>query len=283
MIDNNKNPIPRIAAIHDLSCFGRCALTVVMPVLSAMGLQVVPIPTALLSTHTGGFTDMSFLELDAEMGRIGEHFSSLDLRFDAIYTGFLGSEAEIETVWRFIERFGKRDCLVFIDPVMGDDGQLYSTYTSELALGMKQLCRASDILTPNLTEACFLTGAPYPSAPLDRASALSLGERLCLGLRERFDADIALTGLHFDGDRIATCTLSDKGFGFSEVSRIGRNYPGTGDLFASVMLGRLLGGESFDRSAELASLFTRRAVELSEGFGAPARDGVVFEPLLREL
>ncbi len=283
MKDNSKNPIPRIAAIHDLSSFGRCALTVVIPTLSAMGMQVVPIPTALLSTHTGGFTGMSFLDLDGEMRRTHDHFASLGLRFDAIYTGFLGSAAQIETVERFIERFGGEGCRVFVDPVMGDDGQLYSTYTEELALGMKRLCHVSDILTPNLTEACILTDTPYPTEPLDRASALALGESLCRRMREVYSCDITLTGLHFDGDRIATCTLSGGRFSVHEDSRIGRNYPGTGDLFASVMLGRLMGGADVETSAADASRFTKRTVEYSETFGAPARDGVVFEPLLREL
>ncbi len=283
MKDNIKNPIPRIAAIHDLSSFGRCALTVVMPTLSAMGMQVVPIPTALLSTHTGGFTGMSFLDLDGEMQRIGDHFASLGLCFDAIYTGFLGSAAQIETVERFIERFGGEGCCVFIDPVMGDDGALYSTYTDELVMGIKRLCHASAVLTPNLTEACILTDTPYPDTVPDRETALVLAESLCRKLYGIYGCEIALTGLHFDSDRIATCTLSGGRFSIHEDSRIGRNYPGTGDLFASVMLGHLLSGADFETAAEAASRFTRRAIEYSETFAAPARDGVVFEPLLKEL
>ncbi len=277
-----KNPIPRVAAIHDLSSFGRCALTVVMPTLSSMGQQVVPVPTALLSTHTGGFTGMSFLDLDGEMQRISEHFDALGLTFDAIYTGFLGSDAQIETVYRFIERFGGEGCRVFIDPVMGDDGVIYSTYTPELVRGMKLLCRSADILTPNLTEACLLTDTPYPDARMDRAAALSLAERLCRQINELYRAEVALTGLHFDG-RVATCTLSGGSFEVYDSERIGRNYPGTGDLFASVMLGKLLSGERFENAAAAASSFTRRAVEFSEAFGAPSRDGVVFEPLLKEI
>ena len=124
----------RVAALHDLSCFGRCALTVILPTLSVMGYQVVPIPTALLSTHTGGFTDLHFRDLTADMERIASHFDTLGVTFDAIYPGFLGSAEQIETVCQFIDRFGRErngeSPLVLVDPVMGDDGALYSTYTS---------------------------------------------------------------------------------------------------------------------------------------------------------
>ena len=142
----------RICAIHDLSCFGRCALTVIMPNLSAMGNQVIPLPTALLSTHTGGFTDMHFIDLDDSMNKISEHFKSLSLSFDSIYSGFLGSEEQIDTVLNFIDNFAKKDTLVLVDPVMGDDGELYSTYTHELMLGMRRLCKKADVITPNLRE-----------------------------------------------------------------------------------------------------------------------------------
>lgn len=281
---NQKRPIPRVAAIHDLSSFGRCALTVIIPTLSALGVQVVPIPTALLSTHTGGFTDMSFLDLNAEMQKIDEHFRTLGLEFDAVYTGFLGSHDQIETVSRFIEHFGKTEgCRVFVDPVMGDDGRLYSTYTPELVEGMKHLSASADIITPNLTEACLLTDTPYPEAELDRAAALSLGKSLCHRLFELYGCDVVLTGLPVGERRIANCTLSGGRFAVCEGERVGRNYPGTGDLFASVMLGKLLSGEDFDASANEASHFVRRAVELSETLDVPTREGVVFEALLKEI
>ena len=150
----------KIAAIHDMSCFGRCALTVIIPLLSAMGHQVVPIPTALLSTHTGGFEDPYFMDLSDQMLKIVEHFEQLGVKFDAIYSGFLGSARQIHIVEDIIDRFGGNGP-VLVDPVMGDDGKLYSTYTDELVRGMTQLCRKADIITPNLTEACFMLGKPY--------------------------------------------------------------------------------------------------------------------------
>ena len=118
------SPVKRVAAIHDLSCFGRCALTVIIPTLSAMGIQVVPVPTCLLSSHTGGFTDLHFEDLEPSMHKIADHFDRLDLHFDAIYTGFLGSASQIAEVRAFIDRFADENTLVFVDPVMGDDGEL---------------------------------------------------------------------------------------------------------------------------------------------------------------
>lgn len=275
--------IPRVCAVHDLSCFGRCALTVVLPTLSVMGVQTVPLPTALLSTHTGGFEGMSFLDLDGEMLDISRHFDRLGIEFDAIYTGFLGSAAQIETVSRLIDRFGSVGCTVFVDPVMGDDGTLYSTYTDKLMHGMKRLCKKADIITPNLTEACFLTGVPYRETDaLSENDARAFAQTLCEKLRELFSADIALTGIHYENGMIATCGLTN-GFFFHGRKRVGRNYPGTGDLFASVMLGRLLGGAEFPAAAGYASDFIGRVIEYSEESGEPARDGVVFEPLLSEL
>jgi len=278
-----KSQIPRVAAIHDLSCFGRCALTVIIPTLSAMGIQTVPVPTALLSTHTGGFTDMSFLDLHDEMKRIKEHFLSMDMKFDAIYTGFLGSEAQIDTVTDFIKTFGDENCKIFVDPVMGDDGELYSTYTKELMLGMRRLCHGAHVITPNLTEACFLTDTDYPDTHkmnLDEIKILARG--LCERLYGEYGADVILTGLSFDG-KIATGTLSGGEFRLSVSEHVGRNYPGTGDIFASVALGRMLSGADVPTAAEAAAEFTREVIAYSEGFGLPVRDGVVLEPMLGRL
>ena len=160
-------PPRRIAAIHDFSCVGRCALTVVIPTLSVMGYQTIPLPTALLSSHTGGFEGLYFRDLTADMHHISAHFDRLGMTFGSIYTGFLGSEEQISVVREFIERFGAtpdetgKAPLILVDPVMGDDGVLYATYTQELANGMRELSTHADVLTPNLTEACFMLDIPY--------------------------------------------------------------------------------------------------------------------------
>jgi len=162
MRTDKQRKLPRVAALHDLSCFGRCALTVIIPALSAAGVQTIPVPTALLSTHTGGFTDMYFRDLDDSIEAIGKHFSRLDLKLDAIYTGFLGSEKQVKTVEDFIDCTAGEDTVIFVDPVMGDDGKLYSACYPELIAEMRRLCARADIITPNLTEACLMTDTAYP-------------------------------------------------------------------------------------------------------------------------
>lgn len=277
--------IPRVAAIHDLSCFGRCALTVIIPTLSAMGIQVVPIPTALLSTHTGGFEreQLAFTDLSDKMTDIADHFDRLGLEFDAIYTGFLGDAAQIDIVSDFIDRFGGGDCLVFVDPVMGDDGLLYSTYTDELMSGMAKLCAKADIITPNLTEACFLTGQPYVSSAGSEVEAAEKASLLCEKLKGITSADVCITGIHYGDGMVATYASRAGESMMYGAKHIGRSYPGTGDLFASVMLGKLIGGMSFDVAAKTASKFTRDVIKYSEKFGDETRNGVILEPMLKKL
>lgn len=283
---DGRSPLKRIAAIHDLSSFGRCALTVIMPTLSAMGYQVVPVPTCLLSSHTGGFTDMSFLDLTDNMEDIHAHFDRLDLKFDAIYSGFLGNHKQIELVKRFIERFGDKDTLVFVDPVMGDGGELYSTYTEELMRGMINLCHGADVITPNLTEACFLTGTPYTdTSKMTREELESFADELCMKLEDTGAEKTVITGLHLGEDKLCVYGRDNvKGETHSYCfDRVKKNYPGTGDLFASVLLGELMRNGDFEKSIVLASDFTRRVMEYSSKFPTAERDGVAFEAFLGEL
>lgn len=281
-------PLPTALAIHDLSCFGKCALTVVLPVLSASGVETVPIPTALLSTHTGGFDGYYFEDLTDQMGKISKHLSELNIEVDAIYTGFLGSEAQIEKVCGIIDAFGgksdEKNPLVLVDPVMGDDGRLYSTYTKELMLGMRELCKKADVITPNVTEACFLTDTEYvnrieggESEALAYASGMAK-KMLLFGVKK-----VVITGIHFE-NKVATYGCDQDGGEFIYSSEYVKHpYPGTGDLFASVLLGRLMREDSFEASAVFASEFTKRVIEYSANFNTPIRNGVAFEPFLCEL
>ena len=175
-------PTPRIAAIHDLSGFGRCALTIVIPVLSAMGVQCCPLPTALLSTHTGGFQGNTFLDLTDQMAPVTAHWQACRLTFDAVYTGFMGSREQMALTADFIRAF--RPCLAVVDPVMGDNGRAYRTYTPDMCRAMRRLAEDADIVTPNRTEAAILLDVPYADLRLDTeadcrrwAEALSLGGR----------------------------------------------------------------------------------------------------------
>lgn len=286
MKQNTKRKLPRVAALHDLSCFGRCALTVIIPTLSAAGIQTVPVPTALLSTHTGGFSGMHFRDLDDSIGDIARHFGELGLDFDAIYTGFLGSERQVKTVEDFIDRTADENTLIFVDPVMGDDGKLYSACFPELVAEMRRLCACADIITPNLTEACLMTDTEYPdlSALSAEAAEYELGE-IAEKIKAFTDAECVITGIHFK-DGVGTYCL-----GRMHSERARRNdYPGTGDLFASVMLGYILRSGRFDKeilqkSAEYASRFTAEVIDYSLEYGSdePRRDGVLLEGCLGRL
>jgi pyridoxine kinase len=275
-----------VAAIHDLSCFGRCALTVVLPALSAQGIQAIPVPTALLSTHTGGFESPYFLDLTDSMPKIFDHFAELGLTFDAIYTGFLGSEEQIDIVSDFIARFADNDTLVMVDPVMGDDGELYSTYTPAMRERMYELCHHAHVITPNLTEACFLAGVDYSSVgSLEAPEALRLCDSLSSRLLEFGCQDIVITGVPHGEKSFGTYGRragASAGYMYS-VERVCRSYPGTGDLFASVLLGRLLSGTEFEEALRYSSDLICRVMRYTSQFATPLRDGVAFEAFLCEL
>jgi pyridoxine kinase len=283
---------PRVAAIHDLSCFGRCALTVIIPTLSVMGYQAVPIPTALLSTHTGGFTDLHFHDMTPHMERISDHFATLGVSFRAIYSGFLGSAEQIHTVSHIIDTFGSTPDegaklpLILVDPVMGDDGEAYSTYTPDLIKGMRTLCRKAHLLTPNLTEACFLTDTPYKdTALLSETDALAFANHLMDGLEQAFDApQVVITGLHLADGTLANLGKNADGTRFTVRRPIQkRSYPGTGDIFASVLLGELLRTNDFEASCAYAADFISTLIRESATLPTPVRDGVALEPNLWRL
>lgn len=272
----------KIAAIHDLSCFGRCALTVIIPLMSAMGQQVIPIPTALLSTHTGGFEQPYFRDLSDDMVSIVDHLSQLGVKFDAIYSGFLGSARQIAIVEDIIDRFGG-DCPVLVDPVMGDDGQLYSTYTDELVQGMARLCRRADIITPNLTEAHFLTGVDIPDHLPNLQAATELAEQLCRRMRNELGVNkIVITGIPF-GDRVGNAIMADGEVRLTSLPRLERSFPGTGEVFTSTLLGEIVRGKSLYDAAEAAQAFTHQTILHSQSSPEPTRNGVLLEALLGEL
>ena len=277
----DKYNLPTALALHDLSCFGKCALTVIIPTLSALGVQTVPIPTAFLSTHTGGFDGFYFEDLTDSMGKIADHLEEVGVKADAVYTGFLGSEKQISTVSDIIDRFGS---LVLVDPVMGDDGKLYSTYNEDMVKGIKELCKKADVITPNVTEACFLTGVEFKDTlELTEEETVEYAERLCCELRKFGVKKIAITGLHYNKNMIGTYGYDNGETFLYGREHVKKSYPGTGDLFASVLLGELLRNKNFRTSVARASDFTRKVIEYSSQFDTPVRNGVAFEPFLCEL
>ena len=271
-------PAPRIAAIHDLSCFGRCSLTIALPVLSAMGCQCCPLPTALLSAHTGisGFT---FLDTTDEMRRISAHWSQLSLHFQAIYTGFLGSAPQINLVEDFLRRFHVPDTLLVMDPVMGDHGTPYKTCTPALRQGLRELVAQADVITPNLTEAAILLDIPYHESQTADASelvrALSLQGQRSVVLTGYAAAPGQVGALCYDRDTRQVEAV--------QTARVPQDFPGTGDLFASVLTGALTRSAPLLQAARTAVDFVGSCVARSVAEGAGEAEGVDFEPLLRQL
>ena len=269
---------PRVAAIHDMSGFGRCSLTVAIPVLSAMGLQCCPLPTAFLSTHTGGFEGFSFLDMTDEMPRVADHWKTLDMDFKCIYSGFLGSERQIEIVSEFIRNFRGKDTVVVVDPEMGDHGEVYQTYTPAMCEGMAHLAEQADVIVPNLTEAALLLGIPYGELPAGESGCREIVERLSLNGRR----SVVLTGASVAPDLTgAMCFDAKSGQTESvQVPRVPREFYGTGDVFASVLAGALVKGATLPEAARQAVDFVRACAERTAEQNLPIREGVDFEPLL---
>lgn len=278
--------VKRIAAVHDISCFGRCSMQVVWPTLSHFGHQVCPLPTALLSTHTGGFDGYSFLDLSDEMEKITAHWRELDLSFDAIYSGFLGSEQQIETVKRFIHDFSSDKTLVLVDPVMGDNGTLYRTYTKPMCEGMKLLCEEADIMTPNLTEAYLLLGKPYGGQPNPDEQKTMLDELLKLSKKERHA--VIITGIRNTeqgtiGAIVAIKDAEEISYGSSFSLYCDSFFPGCGDLFASILLGKVLSGKGIYSAVKSAVQFISKVSLYTKKIGAPSMYGVEFEEMIKDL
>ena len=269
---------PRVAAIHDLSGFGRCSLTVALPILSAMGVQCCPLPTAFLSTHTGGFEGFTFLDMTDEMPRVAAHWRDLGLKFDAVYSGFLGSGRQIGTVEGFLRDFRGPETLVVVDPVMGDHGRLYQTYTREMCEGMARLAEGADVITPNLTEAALLLGVNHRDLPAGEAGLREVAERLSLDGRR----SVVLTGASLaPGQTGAVCfDAANRRTEAVQTAYVAHEFHGTGDVFSSVLTGALVRGAPLAEAARQAAEFVRACAERTAAEDLPMREGVDFEPLL---
>jgi pyridoxine kinase len=271
-------------AIHDISCVGRCSLTVALPIISAAGFNCGVLPTAVLSTHTGGFTGFTYRDLTEDIKPIAEHWDSLGLRFDALYSGFLGSFEQIDLVAELFDRFRAENGFVLVDPVMADNGQLYSVYSPRMAKGMAGLCSHADIIVPNLTEAAFLLGEPYVGDDYDRSYIEALLKRLtALGAKQ-----IVLTGVSYEPGMLGAASYDSVTgeTGYFALKRIEGYFHGTGDVFGSSLLTGLLSGRSLTKAMEIAVRYTHRCIVLTDEAGLEKRYGVCFEkaiPYLIEL
>ena len=277
------NRTPKVAAVQDLSGLGRCSLSVVLPVLSVMGAQCCPLPTAVLSAHTAfpAPEAAAFQDLTGAMEQTLRHWEALHPSFDAIYSGFLGSPQQIGVLRRLIQRFRRKETLVLIDPVMGDHGRVYRTYTPEMCEQMIQLAAEADLITPNLTEAALLLGEPFDHIPASQAGIEEWLRRLSLGGKR----SVVITGVSLAPKALgAGCLDARSGkIRFAMAHQEPGQFFGTGDLFAAVLLGSLLRGETLSESTARAVDFIQKSVARTLAAGTPMLEGVQFEPLLREL
>ena len=272
--------VPRLAMINDIAGFGRCSTTVSLPVISVMKVQVCPVPTSVLSNHLG-FPLCHFDDYTSHMRDYIKVWSELGLTFDGLYCGFLGNEEQINIVREFVEMF--RPPLFLLDPVMGDHGRAYSSITETHVQKMKELLPLADIITPNITEACLLTGTPWKVGEWTMQELSGLCEKLAsLCLKDSVSASIVITGIR-QGDSLVNF-LWDDGVYTTVASPIaGASRPGTGDIFASILAADAVRGETLLTSVQKAANFIGLCIAGSEKAGTPLQEGVVFEKYLAAL
>ena len=272
--------VPRLAMINDIAGFGRCSTTVSLPVISVMKVQVCPVPTSVLSNHLG-FPLCHFDDYTSHMRDYIKVWNELGLTFDGLYCGFLGNEEQIDIVREFVEMF--LPPLFLLDPVMGDHGRAYSSITETHVQKMKELLPLADIITPNITEACLLTGTPWKDGEWTMQELSGLCERLAsLCLKDSVSASIVITGIR-QGDFLVNF-LWDDGVYTTVASPIaGASRPGTGDIFASILAADAVRGETLLSSVQKAANFVGLCIAGSENAGTPVQEGVVFEKYLAAL
>lgn len=274
MTHNNQK---KIAAINDYSGFGRCSIAVELPIISALKVQCCPVPTSILSNHTG-FESFFFKDFTDSMQEYINEWKKLDLHFDGICTGFLGSHRQIAIVEGFFESFKTDDNKIIIDPVMGDYGKIYSTYTKETCQEMKKLIKYADIITPNLTEACILTDEEY-NVLCSNQDLLRIARKLS----DMGPEKIVITGIQ-RGQFIANyCYEKGKEGYMIKTMKVGTQRSGTGDIFAAIIAADAVNGVNFHESVRKASSFIKKCILKSIELDIPVTDGVCFEELLTTL
>lgn len=269
----------RIAAIHDISGFGKCSLTVALPLISAAGIETAVIPTAVLSTHTGGFTGYTFRDLTDDILPIAEHWEQNGLQFDAFYTGYLGSEKQVDIVIQAVELLKSEKSLVVCDPAMADHGRLYAGFPDNFPKEMLRLCKTADIIVPNITEAVLMLGERYSDGPYTKEYI----EKLVSKLYEKTKAQIVLTGVYFDEKRLGAVCFDGEKYSYIMNDKINAIYHGTGDVFASVLTASIVTGRSLLSSTEIAVKFTCDCIKATLESEPERRYGINFETEIPKL
>ena len=266
----------RILTVQDISCVGRCSLTVALPIISAAGVETGVLPTAVLSTHTA-FPKFTFCDLTGEIEKVSKTFEELDIGFDAVYTGYLGSFRQLELVSQLIDRHKTDSCAVVIDPAMADHGKLYKGFTKDFARAMAELSKKADLVIPNLTEACFMLDIPY-TEEYDEEYIRSILKKLC----DNGAKCAALTGISFDPTKLGTYSYdstTDTYFSYFN-DKMDVAYHGTGDIFASATLGAMMQGHSVESALTVAVDYTLECIKLTMADPDRRTYGVNFEQAL---
>ena len=269
----------KILTIQDISCVGKCSLTVALPIISAMGVETAIIPTAVLSTHTM-FSGFTCKDLTDQIVPIAEHWKKENFHFDAIYTGYLGSFEQISIVSKFFEDFKTPDNLIVVDPVMADNGKLYPAFDEAYAKENAKLCGKADLIVPNITEASFMTGLPYKTE-YDRSYILDMLKALAqLGPKYA-----VLTGVSFRPNQIGIMGMnSETGETFEYYTdKVPVSYHGTGDIFSSTVVGALTRGKSMPEAFSIACDYTRQTIDYTYRTPGTNSYGVDFEVTLPDL
>ncbi|MBO5313479.1 MAG: pyridoxamine kinase [Clostridia bacterium] len=270
----------RIVTIQDVSCFGKCSVTVALPIISAMGIECAIIPTSVLSTHTGGFEGFTFRDLSDDIPKISDHWKKYNIKFDTIYTGYLGSVKQIDYVLDFIKDFKEESTFLFVDPAMADKGRMYTGFDDTFPSHMARLCAVADMVVPNVTEASFLTGTPY-TEDYDEEHIRLLLKKLCdLG-----PSEAVITGISLEkATQGAYYYNKESGeYYFYQAENIERNFHGTGDTFASVLVGAVTKGFSRKKACQIAVNFTVECIKSTLPDAENHKYGVKFEECIPSL
>ncbi len=270
------NKQKRIIAINDISCFGKCSLTAALPILSAAGIETCVLPTALLSAHTA-FSGFTFSELSSDLRSIMKHWKELNLEFDGIYSGYLGSKKQIELVEEIIDLFPSN--MVLVDPVMGDNGRLYEGFDESFAVEMNRLLKKADIIVPNVTEASFLTCVPYEV----NTHSQDYIETLIDKLKKQCPGKIVLTGINLSHNTVGTAVWDGIMLDIIERKKIDVFYSGTGDVFASTLTASYLLGNDIKKSAEISADYIIDCIYETQKTSGDRNYGINFELCIKNL
>ena len=268
---------PRILTIQDISCVGQCSLTVALPILSACGVETAILPSAVLSTHTAGFTGFTFRDLTEDMPGIKDHWNKEGITFRAIYTGYLGSTKQIDYVAEFFRETAAPGCVKVVDPAMADNGKLYPAFDAEFVNAMKGLCAKADYVLPNITEACFLTGLEYRTV-YDRPYI----DRLLDGLTALGCKNVILTGVSYAPGKTGVVVLENGVYAYYEHALEPNSCHGTGDIYASAFVGALVRGKGSYDAARIAADYTVECIRYTAKLDNHWY-GAAFEPVLMKL